>query len=385
MESLCIKLKNDNRIWFGKKGNNVPRIKSFYKNMDEGFYNMQMKILPENGNGYTDISIETIVAVITIVTLYLQTIIYSFHLGQILYFQISITAIPLPSFFILLLPSFLIVIVILFLYQHGKIGVGVSNLFRRRLLISMYFILIMMLIYILEILGHSSNTLFYETPYYTDKIGYIKTSQFLLFFLCFCSPIIITFLIHILEQFVFRRYRNSTALSIWGIIILGLFFVIFNMKFQFLSDSHMMIICLITVIMFILWHMFGCIRKNSTVRDDNKSRIYSRNDFATLVMLASLVPLIIGFAGYTYAGNLKTFKVFKNEQYPYAVVYERENAYYCLRCSYKRIKTGEEWYAPELDILYLINDYELVIEKNGIAVETEKYDIVNLVDKYWSN
>ena len=90
-----------------------------------------------------------------------------------------------------------------------------------------------------------------------------------------------------------------------------------------------------------------------------------------------------GFAGYTYAGNLRTFKVFKKGQYPYAIVYENENVYYCLRCRYNYFKTGDKWYAPELKVLYLICDYELVVEKNGIVEETENYDIVNLVDNYF--
>lgn len=348
---------------------------------------MPMKILPENGNGYTDLSTESVVAAIAIVTLYLQTIVYSFHLGQVLYFQISITAIPLPSFFILLLPSFLIAIVILFLYQRGKIGANASNLFRKRLLISLIFPIVMIISIFSSSLKYNSDdgikNLLFEMPYYTDKIGYMKRSRFLLFLLCSFFPIIITLLIHILEKFVFRRYRNSTALSIGGIVMLELFFMILNMKFQYISNVPMDFICLFTMTTFMLWYMFGCIKNSNTVRD-NKSRIYTRRDIATLAMLVSLFPLIIGFTGYTYAGNLRAFKVFKYEQYPYAVVYENENTYYCLQCAYQRVKTGEEWYAPELDILYLIYDYELVIEKNGIVVETEKYDVVNLVDKYWN-
>ncbi|MCM1046764.1 MAG: hypothetical protein NC417_14765 [Candidatus Gastranaerophilales bacterium] len=145
----------------------------------------------------------------------------------------------------------------------------------------------------------------------------------------------------------------------------------------------MRFIGLITVMLFMLWGVFGCIRTGSAART-YKAGAYSGKDVAVLAMLVSLIPLIIGFTGYTYAANLTAFKVFQNGQYPYAVVYENEDAYYCLRCAYERIKTGEEWYAPELDILYLIYDYELVIEKSGTVVETEKYDAVNLVDKYWN-
>lgn len=35
-EENYIKLKNDNRIWFGKKGNNVPRIKTFLSEVQQG-------------------------------------------------------------------------------------------------------------------------------------------------------------------------------------------------------------------------------------------------------------------------------------------------------------------------------------------------------------
>lgn len=84
---------------------------------------MQMKLFNENGDRFTA---EAMAAAITIVTLYLQAIIYSFHMGRVLYFQISITAIPLPSFFVLLLPAFLIVVVIAALYQRGKTGTGTS-------------------------------------------------------------------------------------------------------------------------------------------------------------------------------------------------------------------------------------------------------------------
>lgn len=338
-------------------------------------------------DGRTAFYTEAIVAAITIVTLYLQTIVYSFHLGQVLYFRISITAIPLPSFFILLLPSFLIVIVILFLYQSGKIGTGVSAPLRKRLLIAMVFILLLMWIFLHDNLTYDSDdrlkTLYAAAPYYTDKTGNMRTGEFLGVLLCSCSPIIMTLLVHVMEKFVFRRRRNGTVLSIVGIVIFELLLALFNKRFQIMEIGYMRSIGLNTVMLFMLWGIFGCIGTGSVART-HKVRAYSGKDISVLVMLVSLIPLLIGFMGYIYAANLTAFKVFQKEQYPYAVVYENEDAYYCLRCTYERVKTGEEWYAPELDILYLIYDYELVIEKSGTVVETEKYDVVNLVDKYWN-
>lgn len=228
----------------------------------------------------------------------------------------------------------------------------------------------------------NNSILNFRAPYYTNKIGGVQIGTFLAQILYACFPMFITLFIYILENFIFRRYRNRAALSITTIIILEGLLTLFEAEFRILKIIHMSLIWMITVMMFIMWLMLSCISYGRVV-NDNKTRTYSRRDIAVLVMLISLLPVIVGFAGYAYASNLRTFKVFKKGQYPYAIVYENENTYYCLRCKYKFFKTGEEWYAPELEVLYLISDYELVVEKNGIVTETENYDIVNLVDKYF--
>ena len=267
---------------------------------------MQMKLFNENGDRFTA---EAMAAAITIVTLYLQAIIYSFHMGRVLYFQISITAIPMPSFFVLLLPAFLIVVVIAVLYQRGKIGTGTLNLLGKGLIISMSFIPILIFSIIISNIIYD-DVLNFRAPYYTNKIGFMQIDAFLAVILNACFPIFITFCIYILENFIFRRFRNRTALSITTIIILEALLMLFETQFHFFKNLHMPMICIMTVLMFVMWYMLGYISSRGVI-NDNKTRIYSKRDIAVLLMLIGLLPVIVGFAGYTYAGNLRTFKVFK--------------------------------------------------------------------------